>query len=312
MEQPDHPFALFSGSSCEEFAKRVAKDLGVDLGRSLRETFPDGEIGVQIQENIRGKDVFVFQTLAKNPNGYLMELLIMVDACKRASARTITAVIPYFAYARQDRKDKPRVAITARLVADLLERAGVTRVLTMDLHTEQIQGFFDIPLDHLCARSLFVKTFQKLSMKNAIVVSPDLGSNRMARKFAQELDVDLAIVDKRRMSAQNVRLNAIIGDVKGKEVVLFDDICSTGATLSLAANACRDLGAKSIFAVVTHGLFTTASEKNLKDCGIDRFYTTDTVFQNNEIIKPIVISVAPLFAKAINCVVRAESMSSLF
>ena len=312
MEQVDHPFALFSGSSCESFAKRVAEELGVNLGNSLRETFPDGEIGIQIQENVRGKDVFVFQTLAKNPNIHLMELLIMVDALKRASARTVTAVIPYFAYARQDRKDKPRVSIAARLVANLLERAGVTRVLTMDLHTEQMEGFFNIPLDHLHARPLFVKTFQGLSMKHPIVVSPDLGSNRMARKFAQELGVDLAIVDKRRVSAQSVRLNAIIGDVRGKEVVLFDDICSTGGTLRLAAEVCRELGAKSIFAAVTHGLFTAASEKNLRDCGIDRFYTTDTIFQSNEIIKPVIISVAPLFAKAINCVVRAESMSSLF
>lgn len=301
---------LFSGSSHEGLAEKIANELQIHLGKVVRETFPDGEIGIQIQENVRGKDVFIVQTGAKRPNRYLMELLIMVDAFKRASARSISAVIPYFAYARQDRKDKPRVPITARLAANLLETAGVTRLLTMDLHTEQIQGFFDIPVDHLYARPLFVRMFQNLEKKDLMIVSPDVGSNKMARKFAENLNVGLAIVDKSRIQADRVEANAVIGDVRGKHVILVDDICATGETLKNATLACKKQGANSVSAAVTHGLFFGSA---LRDSGIEEFFVTDTILQDKAIgIELQVVSVAPLFAQAIDCVVNAKSISSLF
>jgi ribose-phosphate pyrophosphokinase len=310
MAQNHSSFMLFSGSSHEELAEKIAKELRIPLGKVQRETFPDGEIGIQIQENVRGKDIFVVQSMAKRPNRYLMELLIMVDAFKRASARSISAVMPYYAYARQDRKDKPRAPITAKLVANLLEKAGITRVLTMDLHTEQIQGFFDIPVDHLYARPLFIKTFKNLGKKNLIVVSPDVGSNKMARNFAEDLNVDLAIVDKRRIAANRVEANAIIGDVKGKNVILLDDICSTGGTLKSAALACQKEGAESVYAAVSHGLFAGNA---LKDSGLEKVFVTDTIPQDMGIgIELETVSTAALFAQAIDCVVNAKSISSLF
>jgi ribose-phosphate pyrophosphokinase len=302
-------FMLFAGSSHEELAKKIAGELHIKLGEVRRETFPDGEIGIQILESVRGKDVFVLQSLARRPNHFLMELLIMVDALKRASARSISAVIPYYAYARQDRKDKPRMPITAKLVANLLEKAGVDRVLTMDLHTEQIQGFFDIPVDNLYARPLFVRTFQELGLSDLIVVAPDAGSNRMAKKFAEELGTDLAFVDKRRISGNRVETGAVIGDVSGN-VLIVDDICATGETLKRTAEACIKYGAKRVIAAATHGLFLGDA---LKDSGIDCVYTTDTVPGVRKL--PIAlhcVSTAQLFAAAIDCVANAKSVSSLF
>lgn len=298
---------IFAGSSHPELAKEVAQSLGVKLGQVLIETFPDGEIGVQVLENVRSKDVFVIQSPARQPNHYLMELLIMVDALKRASARSIVAVIPYYAYARQDRKEKGRVPITARLVANLLERAGVTRVLTMDLHTEQIQGFFDIPVDHLYARPLFVKALKELKLKAAVVVSPDIGSNKMARKFAEDLKLDLAIVDKRRVNGRSVEVNALIGDVKGKQAIIVDDITSTGTTLVTAAKVCKDEGAKGVIAVVTHALLMSGAKLE----GIDQFYITNSVPPLKG-VKSHVVSIASLLGEAIDRVVSAKSISSLF
>lgn len=309
MAHSDHSFMLFAGSSHEKLAKEVAGVLNVQLGKVLIETFPDGEIGVQILENVRGKDVFVLQSAARHPNHYLMELLILVDALKRASARSIVAVMPYYPYARQDRKDKGRVPITAKLVADLLEKAGVTRVLTLDLHTEQIQGFFNIPVDHLYARPLFVRTFREKGLKDAVIVSPDVGSNKMARRFAEDLQVDLAIVDKRRVSANRVEANALIGEVKGKHVLLVDDMCSTGKTLETAARVCKEAGARSVFAVVSHGLMVGGVQ--LK--GVDQVFVTDSVPVKEGISLPPVhvVSVASLLGSAIECVVSAKSISSL-
>jgi len=299
-------FMLFAGSSHEALAKDVARALNTKLGQVAIETFPDGEIGVQILENVRGKDVFVLQSPARRPNHYLMELLIMVDALKRASARSMIAVLPYYPYSRQDRKDKGRVPITAKLVADLLEKTGVTRVLTMDLHTDQIQGFFDIPVDNLHARPLLVKALKALKLKNPVIVSPDVGSNRMARKFAEDMNADIAIVDKRRVSAKKVEVNALIGDVSGKQAILVDDICSTGGTLATAAKVCREQGATSVIAAVTHGLLVGDSLPK----GIDRFIITDSVPRP----KPKVecVSIASYVAEAIQCVISAKSISSLF
>ena len=303
-------YALFAGTSHPELAKQIARSLGISLGKARIELFPDGEIGVQIQESVRGRDVFIVQTMARNPNFYLMELLILVDAMKRASARSIIAVLPYYGYARQDRRGKAREPITAKLVADLLQTAGVTRVLTMDLHTEQIQAFFDIPVDNLYARSILVETLSKQKMDHCVVVTPDIGSIKMARGYAEALKVDLAIVDKRRVSARQVEMAALIGDVKGKDVLLVDDMCSTGGTLKTAARVCRQAGAKRIFAAVTHGLFVGTG---LEDSGIEKIVMSNTVPTPETVGRESleVVSVAPLFAKAIESIVGAKSISSL-
>lgn len=299
---------IFSGSSHPELALDVAKHLRLDLGKVSFEKFPDGEIGVQILENVRGREVFVVQSPARHPNRFLMELLILVDALKRASAKSIVAVMPYYAYARQDRKEKGRVPITARLIANLLERAGVTRLLTMDLHTEQIQGFFDIPVDHLYARPLFVEALKKKKLKDAVIVSPDMGSNKMARKFAEDLGVEIAIIDKRRINGRDVEAAALIGTVKDKVAVLVDDITSTGGTLELAAKICKKEGAKAVYAVIAHALFLGGQK--LK--GIDEIFVTDSIPQEKKANGMHVVSIASMLAKAIECVISAKSISSLF
>lgn len=307
----DRSIALFAGTSHPELAQQIARELKIRLGKIQIETFPDEEIGIHILENVRGKDVFVLQTIARHPNLYLMELLIIVDALKRASARSITAVLPYFGYARQDRKDKGRVPITAKLVANMLEKAGVSRVLTMDLHAEQIQGFFDIPVDNLFARPLLVEAVRKEGWERSVVVAPDIGSIRLARNFAEDLKVEYAIVDKRRVNAKRVEANALIGNVQGKNVLLVDDICSTGGTLSTASGVCKKGGAKAIRAVATHGLFVGAV---FEESAIEKMFVTNTIplpksFTNRKVG---VVSVAPLFAKAIDSIARAKSISSLF
>ena len=311
MTERNSSWILFSGSSHQGLARDLARALRTDLGKVSIETFPDGEIGAQILENVRGKDVFLLQSIARRPNHYLMELLILVDALKRASARSIVAVLPYYGYARQDRKEKGRVPITAKLVANLLEKAGVTRVLTMDLHTEQVQGFFDIPVDHLYARPLFVRAIKEMDLKDLVVVSPDVGSNRMARKFAEDLKVDLAIVDKRRINGKQIESGAIIGDVKGKNVILVDDICSTGTTLVAAAKICKREGAKSVRAFISHGLLVGGA---LDGANIDGIYLTDSVPPNEatEGAKVITVSVAGLLGQAIERLLSAQSISSLF
>lgn len=307
----DGSWLLFAGSSHQELAHEVARALKTPLGKISFETFPDGEIGLQVLENVRGKDVFVLQSIARRPNHYLMELLILVDALKRASARSITAILPYYGYARQDRKDKGRVPITAKLVANLLEKAGVTRVLTMDLHTEQVQGFFDIPVDHLYARPLFIHVLREKGLKNLVVVSPDVGSSKMARKFAEDLKVDLAVVDKRRINSNQIEANALIGDVTGKNVIIVDDICSTGGTLKAAAKACKKKGAKSVQVCVSHGLLM---EGSLESEDIDHVYLTNTVSPHAAFHRPqvTVLSVADFLGKAIQRLLAGESISSLF
>lgn len=311
MSQND-AYMLFAGTSHPELAQQIARCLGKQLGKALVEKFPDGEIGVQILESVRGRDVFVVQSIARHPNFYLMELLILVDALKRASARSIVAVIPYYGYARQDRRGRAREPITAKLVADLLQRAGVTRVLTMDLHTEQIQGFFDIPVDNLYASSLIVEALGGRYRENGIVVTPDVGSIKLARAYAEALKVDLAIVDKRRVNAQQVEMTALIGNVKGKSVLLVDDVCSTGGTLKTAARVCKEAGANHLCVAVTHGLFV--GKKMLEDSGIEKIVMTNTVPSPETIAleKLEVVSVAPLFGKAIESIAGAKSFSPLY
>lgn len=314
--QKDNPgFLLFAGSSHPVLAKQVAENLGVSLGALEIERFPDGEIFVQILESVRGQDVFVLQTIALEPNNYLMELLIIVDALKRASAKSIAAVIPYFGYSRQDRKDKPRVPITAKLVANMLVDAGVTRVLTMDLHAGQIQGFFDIPVDNLYGRPCLAEAFKGCASGELVVAAPDIGSVKLARSYANHLNAGLAIVDKQRYSAFEVEAVTVIGDVKGKYVLLADDMCSTAGTLVSAAKACQEKGAIKIYAAVTHGLCVGEALEKIEASPIEALFMSNTIpdggrFANSAKIKTI--SVANLFGQAIHCILSRESISSLY
>ena len=308
----DRSFLLFSGTSNEKLAGEVARSLGVSLGKLSISTFPDGEIGIEIYENVRGRDAFVLQTIARRPNHYLMELLILIDALKRASCRSITFVIPYFGYARQDRKDKGRVPITAKLIADILQQAGADRGLTMDLHAEQIQGFFDIPVDNLYARPLLEKAVQSLGLDSYVVVAPDLGSIKLAKAFAQEVGADFAIVDKRRVDAEHVEPGALIGSVEGRPVVIIDDLVSTGETLKIAARACKKAGASQIYAVATHGLM---ADKAFRGSAIEKLIITDTIPVSEGCLSDPsveVVSCAPLFSQAIEFIHSGKSISSLF
>ena len=273
-----------------------------------------GKFTCQIQENVRGRDVFVVQTIARDPNNYLMELLIIIDALKRASAKSIVAVIPYFGYARQDRKDKPRVPISAKLVADLLATAGATRVLTMDLHAGQIQGFFDVPVDNLYARPILADRMMKLGVKDFVVMAPDLGAIKIARAYANQIHGEFALIDKRRVSSEEVMISAIIGDVSGRDVLLVDDMCSTAGTIVEAAKECKKAGAKRIFVAFTHGLLVSDAARRLEESPIEKVFTTDTIplphdfsYKNIE-----VVSVASLFGEAMRCIISADSISSIF
>lgn len=309
-----HRVNIFSGTSHPNFAHEVATYLGLSPGKVLFEPFPDREIYVQIQENVRGREVFVIQTIAREPNDYLMELLIMIDALKRASAKTIVAVIPYFGYARQDRKDKPRVPITAKLVADLLAAAGATRVLTMDLHAGQIQGFFDIPVDNLYARPIIAEAVLAYGLKNLVVMAPDLGAIKIARAYANHLQGEFAVIDKRRLSTDEVVITAIIGDVKGRDVLLVDDMCSTAGTLVKAAEACIEAGARDVYAAFTHGLLVGEAISRIQQSPIKKIFMTNTVplYEEQRIEKIEVVSVASLFGAAMRCIISADSISSIF
>ncbi len=312
MDDTKDSLMLFSGTSHPGLAKEISGKLSVPLGKVVIDTFPDGEIGVQILENVRGRDVFVVQSIAYRPNHYLMELLILIDAFKRASARSIVAVIPYFGYSRQDRKDKGRVPITAKLVANLLEKAGVTRLLTMDLHADQIQGFFDIPVDNLFARPVLIQAAKQFLQKDCVVVTPDVGSIKLARAFARDLNVELAIVDKRRLNAEEVEMNALIGDVENKDVLLVDDICSTGGTLRRASWVCKKARAKRVISAVTHGLFLGSS---FQESAIETMIVSNTIALDPKSINGSrieVVSVAEIFAQAIESIIGAKSISLLF
>ena len=299
---------LFAGSSHPELAKAMGLQLGeIEIG-----TFPDEEILVRIGENVRERDVFVMQSLARRPNRYLMELLVIVDALRRASAGSVTAVIPYFAYARQDRKDRGRVPITAKLVANLRTTAGVDRVVTMDLHADQIQGFFDIPVDNLFGRPMLVEAVRKLGLKDLVAVAPDVGSIKIARAFASDLGVDFATINKQRISQEKVEVTTVIGEVSGHDVLLTDDVCSTAWTLVAAAEACRAAGAGRIFAAATHGLLVGGALDRIATSEIEALLVTDTIPGLAPHDKINISSIATLFGKAIQRIVSAESLSALF
>lgn len=305
---------IFAANSNKELAQKIADQLGLPLSKCEVGTFSDGEIAVSVGETVRGSDVFVIQSTCTPVNNNLMELLIMIDAMKRASAGRITAVIPYFGYARQDRKSKSRDPISAKLVADLITTAGADRVLTMDLHAAQIQGFFDIPLDHLVGMPILAKHFEQENLDNLVVVSPDLGSVNRARTFANRLDAPIAIIDKRRPKPNVSEIMNIIGDIKDKNVLIIDDIIDTAGTLCNAANALKERGAKSVRACATHGILSGPAVERIRDSVIEELVLLDTIPLTAEktLDKIQVETVAPIFAQAIQRIYSDQSVSILF
>lgn len=304
---------IFTGSAHPQLASDIATYLGQDLADATVTTFPDGESFVKINDNIRGRDIFIVQPTCPPTNQNIMELLIMVDAARRASANRITAVIPFFGYARQDRKDQPRVPITAKLVANILVAAGVQRVLTMDLHAQQLQGFFDIPVDHLYALPVMVKHIRSMELSNLVVVSPDVGGVKMASAYAEALGAGLAIVVKRRRSATEVEPLHVIGDVEGKNVLIVDDITETAGTLTSAAKILKTLGVGDIYAGVSHSVLTDLSIERLKDSDIKQLITTDSVPGSEDVEGRVKrLSIAELLGEGIRRIHQGESVSSLF
>ncbi len=304
-------YKIFSGSSSVEFAKEVCKNLDVPLAKADVKRFSDGEISVQIAESVRGRDVFIVQSTGAPSNDNLMELLIMTDALRRSSANSITAVVPYFGYARQDRKAAPRVPITAKLVADLYETAGIDRVVTIDLHAGQIQGFFDIPVDNLYGSIIFQEYIKSKNLPNPIIASPDIGGVARARYFAEKLGLDMVIVDKRREKANESEVMNIIGNVEGKDVIMIDDMVDTAGTMVKAAAALNKNGATSVMACATHGVLSGKAYDNLDKGDLD-----ELIISNSLETKPHpnvkVLTVAPLFAEVIRRVYHNESVNSLF
>ena len=305
---------LLTGSAHPELAREIAKHLGIPLGDVLLGRFPEGEIQLQIRDNIRGKDVFIVQPTCTPSNESLMELLILIDAARRASAKRITAVLPFFGYARQDRKDRPRVPITAKLVANLIVSAGANRVLTMDLHAGQIQGFFDIPVDHLYSINVMGTYFKKKKLKDLVVVSPDVGGIKMARGYAKLFNCDLAIVDKRRESASQTHVMHIIGFVVGKNVVIIDDMISTGGSLVEAAKALKSAGAKDIYANIVHPVLAGNAVEKIQQSVIKELIVTNSIplAKEKRIKKITQLSIAGLLADAIYRIHYNESISTLF
>ena len=305
-------YKIFSGTAHPEFAKEIAKHLDVPLSKATVNRFSDGEINVQIAESVRGRDVFIVQPTCAPVNANLMELLIMTDAIRRSSANTITAVMPYFGYARQDRKAAPRVPITAKLVANLIEKAGITRVVTIDLHAGQIQGFFDIPVDNLYGSIIFIDYVSRKNLKNPIVASPDIGGVARARYFASKLGLDMVIVDKRREKANESEVMNIIGDVKGKDVILIDDIIDTAGTIVKAAKALKEKGANSVMACCTHPVLSGPAYERIEKGELDELVVSNSIPLKKKSKKIKVLSVAPIFAEVIRRVYHNESVNSLF
>jgi ribose-phosphate pyrophosphokinase len=306
---------LFSGNANPALAKEICQYLGVGLGEALVSEFSDGEIRVRIEENVRGTDVFVVQSCCAPVNNSIMELLIMIDALKRSSAYRITAVIPYFGYARQDRKDQPRVPISAKLMADLVTTAGADRVLTMDLHAGQIQGFFNIPVDHLYATPVLLDYITKEGSADLVVVSPDAGGVERARAFAKRLQANLAIIDKRREGPNNAQIMNIIGDVEGRNALLLDDMIDTAGTIVQGAQACAEKGARMVWAGCTHPVLSGPALERLQESCLTKVVVTNTIPLNGKeqrCPKLRVLSVAPLLGEAITRIHEEESVSSLF
>lgn len=305
---------LFSGRANPDLAIKIVEYLGISLGRMEVTCFSDKEIYVEIEENVRGKDIFLLQPTCSPVNENIMELLIMIDAFQRASARRITAVIPYYGYARQDKKDQPRVPISAKLVANLITTAGADRVLTMDLHSPQIQGFFDIKVDHLFAAPIIIDYFKRKNFKDLVILAPDVGGVTRARAYAKRLNASLSIIDKRRPMANKAEVVRVVGDVKNKEVLIIDDIVDTGGTLIAAARALEEKGAKEIYAGCTHPVLSGEAYQKIQPSPIKELVVADTIplREEKKISKIKVLSVAPLLGEAIRRIHEDRSVSSLF
>jgi ribose-phosphate pyrophosphokinase len=304
---------IFSGTSNLPLAKNIAASIGMELAKCTISTFPDGETFVKIEENVRGEDVYIVQSTAPPTNQNYMELFIMMDAVRRASAKRITAVLPFYGYARQDRKDQPRVPITAKLVANLLVAAGANRILTMDLHAQQIQGFFDIPVDHLYAAPVMYQYLKTKKLEEMVVVSPDVGGVKMAHAYSQVLGAGLAIVAKRRKSATEIEAMGVIGEIRGRNVLMVDDLTETAGTLVNAAALLKKKGAKKIFACVSHAILGDLGIQRLRKSNIDELITTDTVVRPAiDGVKITTLSVAPLLGEAIKRINCNSSVTSLF
>ncbi|MDI3481567.1 MAG: ribose-phosphate pyrophosphokinae [Tepidanaerobacteraceae bacterium] len=310
----DNRLEIFTGNANPDLAKEIADNLGITLGDAVVNTFSDGEIQVKINESVRGADVFVVQPFSSPVNDSIMELLIMIDAFKRASAWRITAVIPYYGYARQDRKVKPRDPITAKLVADIISAAGAHRVLTMDLHAGQIQGYFNFPVDHLLAVPILADYFRKKELEDVVVVSPDLGGVTRARELANRIGASIAIIDKRRPEPNVAEVMNIIGKVSGKTVVMIDDMIDTAGTIILGAQALLDRGAKEVYACCTHPVLSGSAVERLEQSPLKEVVVTNTIkLKDDKKTKKItVLSVAPLFAAAISRIHENMSVSTLF
>ena len=314
MNTSGNKIKIFSGNSNPELAQKIASQLGVELGDAVVTRFSDGEISVNINESVRGVDAFIIQSTCSPVNRHLMEMLIMIDAFKRASAGRITAVIPYYGYARQDRKAKARDPITAKLVANLLTAAGADRILTMDLHANQIQGYFDIPVDHLLGGRILMEHFEKMNIEDLVVVSPDHGSVARARTFAQYLNSPIAIVDKRRPKDNVSEVMNIIGDVRDKNLIILDDMIDTAGTLCNAAEALKKFGAKNIYACCTHPVLSGPAIERIQNSELTEVIVLDTIPlpEEKRIEKIKILSTAPLFASAIEKIFDCESVSVLF
>ncbi len=314
MGYRDPKLKIFTGNANSELSKEIANEIGVDLGRLQATRFRDGEIQVKLGESVRGSNVFLIQPTSAPVNEHLMELLVTVDALKRASAKSINVVIPYYGYARQDRKSRARDPITAKLVADLIQTAGATRVICMDLHAGQIQGFFNIPLDHLVGMPILADYFLGKNLGDVVVVSPDLGGVTRARQMAERLESSIAIIDKRRPEPNVAEVMNIIGDIEGKTAILIDDMIDTAGTITLAAKALLEKGAKEVYACCTHAVLSPPAIERLKEAPIKEVVVTNTISlrEDQKIDKMVILSVAQIIAEAIMRVHEMRSISELF
>ena len=307
----EQPFKIFSGTNSRYFAEKVCKSLGCPLGNMIIEHFADGEFAVSYEESIRGKDVFLIQSTFPSSDN-LMELLLMIDAAKRASAKSIVAVIPYFGWARQDRKDKPRVSIGAKLIADMLMTAGISRLITMDLHADQIQGFFDVPVDHLYASGVFLDYIKQLNLENLMIATPDVGGTKRASTYSKHLGCPMVICYKLRKKANEISDMQIIGDVTGMDVLLIDDIVDTAGTITTAADIIKAAGANSVRAIATHAVMSDPASTRVDQSALMEIIFTDSIPYSKKSEKVKVLSVADMFADTIMRVCNNESISSLY
>jgi len=307
---------VFSGSASTALSASICEYLGVKRGRAIVDRFPDGETIIKLEDDVRGRDCFVVQSTRPPVNDNLMELLIFIDCLRRASANRITAVIPYFGYARQDRKAEGRTPITAKLVANLIVEAGAHRVLTMNLHADQIQGFFDIPVDHLTAAPVLAKHFQTLGIENSVLASPDVGNIKFGSEFASRLSAELAVIDKRRISGEATQARRVVGNVNGRNVMMFDDMITTAGTMCEAAHLLRQFGANEIYIGATHAIFAGSAVRRLSEAGFKQVVVTDTIPLEHATLEALphlkVLSVAALFGEAIQRIHEHRSVSALF